>query len=159
MHCAWTVHAKVWVRHSQGPPLPGFTTPRVRHSQGPPLPGSATPRVRHFQGEPLYTVSEHFINSTSVSANRYFLFQLLLALWFFIDLASTDAMVIQHIFRKNSCTRIQLLVSVKVALFHHSNFYLYSTLFASPASIYTVFFSLVLLLLIKSLSSLTLLCR
>ena len=29
--------------------------------------------VRHSQGEPLYTVSEHFINPTSVSANHYFL--------------------------------------------------------------------------------------
>src|SRR6218665_3552656 len=58
-------------------------------------------------------------------------------------------MVIQHIFSKNSCMRIQLLVSVKDALFHHSNFYLYSTLFTSPASIYTVFFSLVELLFNK----------
>src|SRR6218665_1804628 len=88
MEVARTDHAlrmngscKVWVRHSQGPPLPGSATPRIYYSQGPPLPGStcpplpgsATPRVRHFQGEPLYTVSEHFINSTSVSANRYFL--------------------------------------------------------------------------------------
>src|SRR6218665_2112460 len=38
----------VRVRHSQGPPPPGSTTPRVRHSQGPPLPGSATPRVSHY---------------------------------------------------------------------------------------------------------------
>src|SRR6218665_1885504 len=52
-------------------------------------------------------------------------------------------MVIQHIFSKNSCIRIQLFVSVKDALFHHSNFYLYSILFASLASIYIVFFSLV----------------
>src|SRR6218665_2359997 len=59
-------------------------------------------------------------------------------------------MVIQHIFSKNSCMSIQLLVSVKdVPLFHHSNFYLYSILFASPASIYTVFFSLVQLLFNK----------
>src|SRR6218665_1282254 len=43
---------------------------RVRHSHGPPLPGSATPRVHHSQGEPLYSVSEHFINPTSVSANH-----------------------------------------------------------------------------------------
>ena len=39
------------------------------HSQGPPLPGSTTPRVRHSQGEPLYSVSEHFINPTSVLSN------------------------------------------------------------------------------------------
>src|SRR6218665_3523439 len=58
-------------------------------------------------------------------------------------------MVIQHnsLLNKNSCMRIQLLVSVKDALFHHSNSYLYSILFPSPASIYTVFFSLVQLLL------------
>jgi len=31
--------------------------------------------------------------------------------------------------------RIRLLVSGKGALFHHSNFYLYSILFISPASI------------------------
>src|SRR6218665_659676 len=56
----------------------------VRQSQGQPLPGSTTPKVRHSQGEPLYTVSEHFINPTrpTVSANHYFFsqFQLLLAL-------------------------------------------------------------------------------
>src|SRR6218665_2570015 len=70
------------VHHSQGSPLPGFTTSRVRHSQGPPGPGSATPRVRHSQGEALYSVSKHFINPTSVSANHYYFnqFQLLLAL-------------------------------------------------------------------------------
>jgi len=45
--------------------------------------------------------------------------------------------------------RIQPLVSVKDALFHHSQFYLYSILFASPAFIYTVFFSLVHLLFNK----------
>jgi len=126
-------------RHSRGPPLPASATPRVRHSQDLLLPGSTTPRVHHSQGEPLYTVSKHFINSTSVSANHYFFsqFQLLLALWFFLKLAST------------ACMRIQLLVSVKDALFHHSNFYLYSTLFASPAFIYTVFFSLIQLLFNK----------
>ena len=75
-------HTKVRVHHSQGPPLPGAVTPKVRHSQGPPLPGSATLRVCHSQGEPLYSVSEHFIDPTSVSANHYYFnqFQLLLAL-------------------------------------------------------------------------------
>src|SRR6218665_3780925 len=38
---------------------------------------------------------------------------------------------------------------IMLALFHHSNFYLYSILFTSPASIYTVFFSLVPLLFNK----------
>src|SRR6218665_932744 len=93
----------------------GSATPRVRHSQDSPLPGSATPRVRHSQGEPLYTVSKNFIKPTSVSPNHYYFnqFQLLPALLFFINPASTDAMVIQHIFNKNSCMRIQPLVSVK----------------------------------------------
>jgi len=45
--------------------------------------------------------------------------------------------------------RILLLVSVKEGLFHHSNFYLFSIPFPSPASIYTVFFSLVQLLFNK----------
>ena len=45
-------------------------TPRLRHSQDSPLPGAATSRGRHSQGEPLYSVSEHFINPTSVSANH-----------------------------------------------------------------------------------------
>src|SRR6218665_502491 len=60
----------------------GSATPRVRHSQDQPLPGAATSWVRHSQGEPLYSVSEHFINPTSVSANHYYFnqFQLLLAL-------------------------------------------------------------------------------
>src|SRR6218665_3493108 len=73
---------EVRVRHFQGPPLPGSATPRIHHFQGPPLPGSATPRVRHSQGEALYSVSKHFINPTSVSANHYYFnqFQLLLAL-------------------------------------------------------------------------------
>ena len=88
---------------------------------GPPLPGSATPKIHHSQGEPLYTVSKNFIKPTSVSPNHYYFnqFQLLPALLFFINPASTDAMVIQHIFNKSSCIRIQLLVSVKGALFHH----------------------------------------
>jgi len=36
----------------------------------------------HSEGEPLYSVSEHFINLTSVSANHYYFnqFRLLLAL-------------------------------------------------------------------------------
>src|SRR6218665_442429 len=82
----------VTVRHSQGPPLPGFATsaPRVRHSQGSPFPGSTTPRVRHSQG--LYTSPRvrhsqgsplpgsatprsliiFCISPTSVSANDYY---------------------------------------------------------------------------------------
>jgi len=85
-------------------------------------------------GEALYSVSEHFINPTSVSANHYYFnqFQLLLAL-------CTDAMVIHHIFDKNSCLRIQLLFSVKGTLFYHPKFCLG----------YTVFFSLVHLLFIQ----------
>src|SRR6218665_3252226 len=51
-------------------------------------------------------------------------------------------MVIQHIINKNSCMRIQLLVSVKDALLYHYNFYLG----------YTVFFSLVQLLFIQHFS-------
>src|SRR6218665_2895543 len=57
-HATVGILCTVAVRHSQGPPLPGFTTPRVRHSQGSPLPGPplagfATPRVHHSQGPPL----------------------------------------------------------------------------------------------------------
>src|SRR6218665_3226522 len=57
-------------------------------------------------------------------------------------------MVIQHVFSKNSCMRIKLLVSVN---FHHSDFYLCSissvhlllnkASFITPASIYAVLFS------------------
>src|SRR6218665_1040912 len=46
--CPIRLSIQVWVRHSQGPPLPGSTTPRVRHSQRPLLPGSATPRVSYY---------------------------------------------------------------------------------------------------------------
>ena len=93
--------------HSQGPQLPGFTNPRGRNSQG-----------RNSQGEPLYSVSEHFINPTSVSANHYFnKFQLLPSLWHFVNPAYTDTIIIPHIFSKNSCMRTQILVSVKDALF------------------------------------------
>src|SRR6218665_2175693 len=60
---------------------------------------------------------------------------------------ATDDMVIKHIINKNSCMRIQLLVSVKDALFYHSR--LCSILLASPASIYTIVFSLVQLLFTK----------
>src|SRR6218665_2893445 len=63
-------------------------------------------------------------------------------------------MVIQHtyrpLFNKNSCMRIQFLVSVKDALFHHSNFHLYSIIFASSAFVDTVFFSFVQLLFNKN---------
>ena len=124
---------------------------------------AATLRGRHSQGEPLFSVSEHFINQTSVSANHYYFnqFQLLLTLWFFINPTSTQTMIIQHIFNKDSCMRIKLFVSVKDALFssnrllfmqycfYHSSFYLCSIVFITPASIYTVFYSLVQLLLNK----------
>jgi len=59
-------------------------------------------------------------------------------------------MIIQHIFSKNSCRRIKLRVSVREAFFHQSDFYLGRTLFINPASTYTVFFSLIQVLLNKS---------
>src|SRR6218665_1197327 len=50
-NCYWIcVSIRVAVHHSQGPPLPGSTTPMVHHSQGPPLPESTTPRVHNSQG-------------------------------------------------------------------------------------------------------------
>src|SRR6218665_853611 len=58
--------AGVTARHFQSQTL------IVHHSQDPSLPGTATPRVCHSQGEPLYSISEHFINPTSVSANHYY---------------------------------------------------------------------------------------
>src|SRR6218665_2877476 len=159
------VRTAVRVRHSQGLPLPGSATPRINHSQGPPLPGSATPRNRHSQGPPLPGSASprvsHYIRYPNISSTQLLFQQIIIILInsnfylhydFFISPASTDAMVIQNALSKNSCMRIQLLVSVKDTLFYHSNFYLgyiYSILFASPASIYTTFFSLVQLLFKK----------
>ena len=100
----------------QGLPLPGSTTQRVRHSQVPPLQGSATPKVRNSQGEPLYSGFEHFINPTYVIIIIFINSNLYLHCDFFHNPTSTDTMIIQHIFSKNSCMRIQLLVSVKDAL-------------------------------------------
>src|SRR6218665_2169563 len=172
---------KVRVRHFQGPPLPGSATPRVHHSQGqplqgtatprgrrsqgPPHPGSATPRARPPQGPPLPGSAtprvSHYIRYPNISSTQLLFQQIIIILInsnfylhydFFISPASTDAMVIQNALSKNSCMRIQPLVSVKDTLFYHSNFYLgyiYSILFASPASIYTTFFSLVQLLFNK----------
>src|SRR6218665_1362725 len=68
-------------------------------------------------------------------------------------------MIIEPIFIKNSCMRIRLLVSARHTLyFHHSDFYLGRILliqvlfihfFITPASIYTVLFSSLQLLLNK----------
>jgi len=89
------------------------------------------PRGRHSQGEPLYSVKEHFINLTSVSANHYYFnqFQLLLTLW--------------------SAWKSSFLFQLKTVYFHQSDFYLGRIPVINPASIYTAFFSLDQLLLDK----------
>src|SRR6218665_142885 len=134
---------------SRGPPPPGPPHPGGPPPPGPPLPGSATPRVSHYICYPNISSTQLLFQQIIIiliNSNFYLHYD------FFINPDSTDAMVIQNALSKNSCMRIQLLVSVKDTLFYHSNLYLgyiYSILFASPASIYTTFFSLVQLLFNK----------
>src|SRR6218665_1109414 len=108
----------VTVRHSQGPPLPGFATsaPRVRHSQGSPFPGSTTPRVRHSQGPPLpgpssYSASVQLLFQQMIiiliNSNFYFHYHFL-SIPLPCALTQCNDNSTLH-FSKNSCMRIQLL--------------------------------------------------
>src|SRR6218665_2610713 len=84
------------------------------------------------------------IHPTSVSENHYFhQLKLLFTLWFrFINPTSTDTMIIHYIIVSKHCgMTIQLVLSVKVAYFYQSHFWLGRIPCINPGSIDIVFVS------------------